>query len=354
MWLNKRYYKVGEGTVIREAEKKGCWIPRLCYSRRLIIGGNCRVCVVELKGRKKLQIACGTKGKDLKVWTKTKRVWEARRRVMELILRNHPLDCPICDKGGECDLQDETIRYGNKESRYKGKKRGKRTRNWEESSMVIRTTMTRCIHCTRCIRYINETSQSLILTSTSVYTSRPYGLREWGRIGCTGRGTEMTVGSYIKKRGIGILDEGTLIDICPVGAITEKRIRYKYRPWEIKSYKTVDIMSRSFKTIRLDFRGQTCIRIGPSTNRIKIKDKTRLLYDGWRRQRIKGCYRKLRPHPRLSSLNPTTLLKDTVFKDKKRLRTTGCIDYKTLWELQLLTQLKRLGRRDLKIWKIGL
>ena len=271
--INKKEWRTEGGTVIQSCEKKGIGIPRLCYSTRLTIAGNCRMCLVEVDKGKKSEPACAIKvRKGMEIRTRTRKVIEERRRVIELILINHPLDCPICDKGGECDLQDVTIGIGKKRTRYREEKRAVIEEGIGIRSKVIGTVMTRCIHCTRCIRYIGEIG----------------GERKWG---CTGRGGKMTVTTYI-ERGIRKGIEGNMIEICPVGALTEKNISYKYRPWEIKRRYTIEMNDSWLKEIRWDIRGKKSIRIGPATTRIMITDKTRMMYDGIEINRIIGSYKR--------------------------------------------------------------
>ncbi len=262
--------EVAQGTVIiQAAEQLGIEIPRFCYHERLAIAGNCRMCLVEVSpGPPKPQASCALPCADnMVVKTNTPMVKKAREGVMEFLLINHPLDCPICDQAGECDLQDQAMRYGQGVSRYHEHKR-----SVEDKYMgpLIKTEMTRCIHCTRCIRFSTEIA----------------GVPE---LGAFGRGEHMEVGTYVEA-AINSELSGNLVDICPVGALTSKPYAFVSRPWELKKTESIDVMDAVGSNIRIDSRGQSVLRVLPRVNEAIneewISDKTRHACDGLRVQRL--------------------------------------------------------------------
>ncbi|NBX03278.1 MAG: NADH-quinone oxidoreductase subunit G [Alphaproteobacteria bacterium] len=266
--------EVEQGTVlIQAAEQLGIEIPRFCYHERLGIAGNCRMCLVEVSpGPPKPQASCALPCADgMVVKTNSPMVKKAREGVMEFLLINHPLDCPICDQGGECDLQDQAMHYGAGKSRYEEHKRAV-----EDKYMgpLIKTQMTRCIHCTRCIRFSTEIA----------------GVPE---LGAFGRGEHMEVGTYVEK-AIGSELSGNLVDICPVGALTSKPYAFAARPWELKKTESVDVLDAVGSNIRIDTRGEAVLRILPRVhediNEEWISDKTRHACDGLRVQRLDRPY----------------------------------------------------------------
>ena len=256
-------------TVLQVAERAGEEIPRFCYHERLSIAGNCRMCLVEVKpGPPKPQASCALPAaENMEIFTNTPMVKKAREGVLEFLLINHPLDCPICDQGGECDLQDETLGYGRDDSRY-----GENKRAVEEKYMgpLIKTVMTRCIQCTRCIRFITEVG----------------GVSE---IGAIGRGEDMEITTYLEK-AVASEVSGNVVDLCPVGALTHKPWAFHYRPWELKKTETIDVMDAVGSNIRADSRGPEVMRILPRVNEDIneewISDKTRYAVDGLTRQRL--------------------------------------------------------------------
>ena len=260
-------------TVLQVAELAGEEIPRFCYHERLSIAGNCRMCLVEVKpGPPKPQASCALPAADKQeIFTNTPMVKKAREGVMEFLLINHPLDCPICDQGGECDLQDEALGYGRDDSRYLENKRAV-----EEKFMgpLIKTTMTRCIQCTRCVRFATEIA----------------GVSE---IGMIGRGEDAEITTYLEGAVTSELS-GNLADICPVGALTHKPWAFNYRPWELKKTESVDVMDAVGSAIRVDARGPEVMRILPRVNEEIneewISDKTRYAVDGLMRQRLDRPY----------------------------------------------------------------
>jgi NADH-quinone oxidoreductase subunit G len=266
--------EVAAGTVLIQAcEQLGIEIPRFCYHERLAIAGNCRMCLVEVSpGPPKPQASCALPCADgMVVKTNSPMVKKAREGVMEFLLINHPLDCPICDQGGECDLQDQAMHYGAGESRYK---EGKRAVEDKYMGPIVKTQMTRCIQCTRCIRFATDVA----------------GVPE---LGAYGRGEHMEVGTYVEKAITSELS-GNLVDICPVGALTSKPYAFAARPWELKKTESIDVLDAVGSNIRIDSRGQAVLRILPRVhediNEEWISDKTRHACDGLRVQRLDRPY----------------------------------------------------------------
>ena len=260
-------------TVIQACEAAGVEIPRFCYHERLEIAGNCRMCLVEVSpGPPKPQASCALPAaENMVVKTNTPMVKKAREGVMEFLLINHPLDCPICDQGGECDLQDQAMAYGTGKSRYHEHKRAV-----EDKYMgpLVKTQMTRCIHCTRCIRFITDVA----------------GVPE---LGATGRGEHMEVTTYVEKALTSELS-ANIIDLCPVGALTSKPYAFMARPWELKKTESIDVLDAVGSNIRIDSRGEAVLRVLPrlneDVNEEWISDKTRYACDGLRTQRLDRPY----------------------------------------------------------------
>ena len=256
-------------TVLQVAELAGEEIPRFCYHERLSIAGNCRMCLVEVKpGPPKPQASCALPAAEgQEIFTNTPMVKKAREGVMEFLLINHPLDCPICDQGGECDLQDQAMGYGRDDSRYAENKRAV-----EEKYMgpLIKTVMTRCIQCTRCVRFITEVA----------------GVPD---IGLISRGEDVEITTYLDK-SVGSELSANVIDLCPVGALTSKPYAFNARPWELKKTESVDVMDALGSAIRVDSRGPAVLRVLPrlneEINEEWISDKTRYAVDGLSRQRL--------------------------------------------------------------------
>ncbi|GAA6007247.1 hypothetical protein JCM10207_001558 [Rhodosporidiobolus poonsookiae] len=257
--------------LIQACEKAGATIPRFCYHDRLNIAGNCRMCLVEVSpGPPKPQASCALPAMPgQKVKTNTPTVHKAREGVMEFLLANHPLDCPICDQGGECDLQDQSMRYGSDRTRFH-EITGKRATEDKNFGPLIKTSMNRCIHCTRCVRFANEVA----------------GVQD---LGSSGRGNDMQIGTYIEKT-LNSEMSGNVIDLCPVGALTSKPYAFEARPWELKKTESVDVMDAVGSNIRIDSRGLLVMRIEPrlndNINEEWISDKTRFAYDGLKTQRL--------------------------------------------------------------------
>ena len=259
-------------TILQACEEAGAEIPRFCYHERLSVAGNCRMCLVEVERAPKPVASCAAPvAPDMVVFTQTDSVKAAREGVMEFLLINHPLDCPICDQGGECDLQDQALGYGGDASRFDDNKRAV-----EEKHMgpLVKTIMTRCIHCTRCVRFATEVA----------------GVPE---IGAIGRGEDMEITTYLEAA----LDSemsGNVIDLCPVGALTSKPYAYTARPWELKKTETIDVMDAVGSSIRVDTRGREAMRIMPrnhdDVNEEWLSDKSRFVWDGLNTQRLDTPY----------------------------------------------------------------
>lgn len=260
-------------TVLQACEAAGKEIPRFCYHERLSIAGNCRMCLVEVKpGPPKPQASCALPAADnQEVFTTTPMVKHAREGIMEFLLINHPLDCPICDQGGECDLQDQSLAYGRGHSRYA---ENKRAVTEKYMGPIVKTIMTRCIQCTRCIRFAEEVA----------------GVEE---IGAIYRGENMQITSYLEEAVTSELS-GNVVDLCPVGALTSKPYAYEARPWELRRTLTIDVMDAVGTNIRLDSRGRQVLRCVPrineDVNEEWASDKTRHAIDGLVRRRLDKPY----------------------------------------------------------------
>ncbi|MGP9804534.1 NADH-quinone oxidoreductase subunit NuoG [Paracoccus sp. NSM] len=277
-------------TLIQACEQAGIEIPRFCYHERLSIAGNCRMCLVEVVGGPpKPAASCAMQVKDLRpgpdgapseIRTNSPMVKKAREGVMEFLLINHPLDCPICDQGGECDLQDQAMAYGVDFSRYREPKRAAEELNL---GPLVETHMTRCISCTRCVRFTTEVA----------------GISQMGQ---TGRGEDSEITSYLNQTLASNL-QGNIIDLCPVGALVSKPYAFTARPWELTKTETIDVMDALGSNIRVDTKGREVMRILPrnhdGVNEEWLSDKSRFVWDGLRRQRLDRPYirenGKLRP-----------------------------------------------------------
>ncbi|WP_096786126.1 NADH-quinone oxidoreductase subunit NuoG [Rhodobacter sp. CZR27] len=271
----------GAMTLLQAAEEVGIEIPRFCYHERLSIAGNCRMCLVEVVGGPpKPTASCAMQVRDLRpgpngeppvVKTNSPMVKKAREGVMEFLLINHPLDCPICDQGGECDLQDQAMAYGVDFSRYREPKRASENLNL---GPLVATQMTRCISCTRCVRFTTEVA----------------GISQMGQ---TGRGEDSEITSYLNQTLDSNL-QGNIIDLCPVGALTSKPYAFTARPWELSKTESIDVMDALGSNIRVDTKGREVMRILPrnhdGVNEEWISDKTRFVWDGLRRQRLDSPY----------------------------------------------------------------
>jgi NADH-quinone oxidoreductase subunit G len=268
-------------TVLQACEEAGAEVPRFCFHERLSVAGNCRMCLVEVKGGPpKPQASCAIGVRDLRpgpngeppvVSTRSPMVKKAREGVMEFLLINHPLDCPICDQGGECDLQDQAMAYGVDNSRYNENKRAVEDKY---IGPLVKTTMTRCIHCTRCVRFTQEVA----------------GI---GDLGSIGRGEDMEITTYLEAAMMSEM-QGNVVDLCPVGALTSKPYQSRTRPWELSKTESIDVMDAVGSNIRIDSRGKEVMRILPRVNEAVneewISDKTRHVADGLKTQRLDRPY----------------------------------------------------------------
>ena len=273
--VNDIEVEVEEGlTVLQACEKAGAEIPRFCYHEKLSIAGNCRMCLVEMEKSPKPIASCAMPATDgMVIKTNTPKIEKSRKGVMEFLLANHPLDCPVCDQGGECDLQDQSMFYGIDKSRFKENKRSVPDKNM---GPLVKTQMTRCIHCTRCIRFATEIA----------------GVPELGAIG---RGEDMQITTYLEQSIKSELS-GNVIDLCPVGALTSKPYVFEARPWELKKTETIDVMDAVGSNIRVDTYDWEVKRVLPiineDINEEWISDKTRYACDGLLNQRLDVPYIK--------------------------------------------------------------
>ena len=274
------YEMPGDYTLMQACEEAGAEIPRFCYHERLSVAGNCRMCLVEWVGAPKPQASCALQVKDMRpnrdgtpanIRTNSETVKKAREGVMEFLLINHPLDCPICDQGGECDLQDQAMGYGRDHTRFE---ENKRAVDDKFMGPLVKTVMTRCIQCTRCVRFITEVA----------------GVEE---IGLASRGEDAEITTYLEQSLTSELS-GNVIDLCPVGALTSKPYAFNARPWELDSVQSVDVMDAVGSNIRVDSRTGRVLRILPvvndDVNEEWISDKTRFVWDGLARQRLDRPY----------------------------------------------------------------
>ncbi len=263
-------------TLLQACEQAGAEIPRFCYHERLSVAGNCRMCLVEWVGAPKPQASCALQVKDIfpnkdgtpaRINTTSPYARKAREGVMEFLLINHPLDCPICDQGGECDLQDQAVGYGLDGSRYTEEKRVVKDKY---VGPLIKTIMTRCIQCTRCVRFAAEVA----------------GTPE---LGGTNRGENMEIGTYVEKALTSELS-GNLIDICPVGALTSRPYAFVSRPWELRKTNSIDVQDATGTATRIDSRGPEVLRILPRVNEAVneewMADRGRFSFDGLKRKRL--------------------------------------------------------------------
>ncbi|PUU75950.1 hypothetical protein B9Z19DRAFT_992354 [Tuber borchii] len=269
--IDGKKVKIEAGAALIQAcEKAGITIPRYCYHEKLMIAGNCRMCLVEVERAPKPVASCAWPvAPGMVVKTNSPLVHKAREGVMEFLLANHPLDCPICDQGGECDLQDQSMRFGADRGRFH-EVGGKRAVEDKNIGPLIKTSMNRCIHCTRCIRFANDVA----------------GAPEFGS---TGRGNDMQIGTYLEKNLDSELS-GNVIDLCPVGALTSKPYAFRARPWELKPVESIDVLDALGSAIRVDARGMEVMRVIPrlndDINEEWINDKTRFACDGLKTQRL--------------------------------------------------------------------
>ncbi len=304
--VNEIDIEVEEGlTVLQACEKAGVEIPRFCYHEKLSIAGNCRMCLVELEKSPKPVASCAMPAAEgMNIKTNTEFVEKARKGVMEFLLANHPLDCPVCDQGGECDLQDQSMLYGVDKSRYKENKRAVSEKNM---GPLIKTQMTRCIHCTRCVRFATEVA----------------GVTE---IGAIGRGEDMEITTYLEQSMQSELS-ANVVDLCPVGALTSKPYVFEARPWELKKTESIDVMDAIGSNIRVDTYGWEVKRILPrineDINEEWISDKTRYACDGLLNQRLDTPYIKYNGKFEKASWNEVFNIIKSKFKNTDKDKICG-------------------------------
>ena len=271
--INGQEVEVPAGTTVLQAcQSAGVEVPHFCFHERLAIAGNCRMCLVEMEKSPKPVASCAMPAADGQVvYTNSAKAQRARKGVMEFLLINHPLDCPICDQGGECDLQDEAMAFGFDRGRFQENKRAVKDKNF---GPLIKTQMTRCIHCTRCVRFATDVA----------------GVSE---LGATGRGENMEIGTYIEHALTSELS-GNMIDLCPVGALTSKPYAFVSRPWELRKTESVDVLDAVGSNIRIDARGPEVLRVLPrlheDVNEEWLSDKGRFAVDGLMKRRLDTPY----------------------------------------------------------------
>lgn len=278
VYINNNKYDIDKDNlntfnIIDFCVSKGYVIPRFCYHSQLSIAGNCRMCLVEISDSIKPIVSCAMLLRpSIKIFTNTSLIKKARENVLEFLLINHPLDCPICDQGGECDLQDQTLLFGNDRGRFYELKKVSFDKN---CNLFIKTIMTRCIHCTRCIRFLNDLNLNF-------------------ELGMLGRGYNMEIGNYIENN-INSELASNIIDLCPVGALTSKIYAFKARPWELINFKSFDILDTISSTITISLQGTKILRILPynndDINNVWLTDKARYFFDSFYLQRIANAYK---------------------------------------------------------------
>ena len=306
--VNNIEVEVEEGlTVLQACEQAGFEIPRFCYHEKLSIAGNCRMCLVEMEKSPKPIASCAMPAADgMVIKTNTPKIEKSRKGVMEFLLANHPLDCPVCDQGGECDLQDQSMFYGIDKSRFKENKRAVPDKNM---GPLIKTQMTRCIHCTRCIRFATEIA----------------GVPELGTIG---RGEDMQITTYLEQSIQSELS-GNVIDLCPVGALTSKPYVFEARPWELKKTETIDVMDSIGSNIRVDTYDWEVKRVLPiineDINEEWISDKTRYACDGLLNQRLDTPYIKYNNKFEKASWNEVYNIIKSKIKDTNKEKICGFV-----------------------------
>ena len=277
-----KYHVIKNSTLIHEMSRQNIEVPRFCFNEYLSIAGNCRLCLVEIKNNIKPIASCAvTVSENMFIYTNTTLVKEARENVLEFLLINHPLDCPICDQGGECDLQDQAFVFGSDKGRYYEHKRAVLDKY---CGPLIKMIMTRCIHCTRCVRFFEEVSGSSFF-------------------GMFNRGSNMEIDLFRKKNLVNFEMSGNVIDLCPVGALTSKASAFLYRSWELSYSYTIDFFDSYCSDIRIDFKNDyQAIRVLPNIHVYNnfITDKTRFFFDILNYKRITlpymkkdNCYYKL-------------------------------------------------------------
>ncbi len=331
--IDSKEVEINKGaTILQACEKAGIDVPRFCYHERLSIAGNCRMCLVEVEKSPKLVASCAMGATDgMKVFTNTATVRKAREGILELLLINHPLDCPICDQGGECDLQDQALVYGSDRGRFNEFKRAVIDKN---CGPIVKTIMTRCIHCTRCIRFATEVAGVPLL-------------------GTSGRGNQMEVGTYITRLFNSEIS-GNVVDLCPVGALTSKPYAFTARSWELKSTPNIDILDPLCANTRIDTRGAEVMRILPRINEdinaCWISDKARFAYDGAKRQRL---LHPSTPNSKLTWHQALDILKDWI--NPKSIRNTSFVlgnyvDNETLSAIYQLAKKHGITNKLSAVW----
>ena len=306
--VNDIEVEVEEGlTVLQACEKAGAEIPRFCYHEKLSIAGNCRMCLVEMEKSPKPIASCAMPAAEgMVIKTNTPKIEKSRKGVMEFLLANHPLDCPVCDQGGECDLQDQSMYYGIDKSRFKENKRAVPDKNM---GPLIKTQMTRCIHCTRCVRFATEIA----------------GVPELGAIG---RGEDMQITTYLEQSVQSELS-GNVIDLCPVGALTSKPYVFEARPWELKKTETIDVMDAVGSNIRVDTYDWEVKRILPiineDINEEWISDKTRYACDGLLNQRLDTPYIKYNNKFEKASWDEAYKIIKSKIENTNKEKICGCV-----------------------------
>ncbi len=306
--VNEVEVEVDEGlTVLQACEKAGVEIPRFCYHEKLSIAGNCRMCLVEMEKSPKPIASCAMPAAEgMNIKTNTALVEKARKGVMEFLLANHPLDCPVCDQGGECDLQDQSMYYGVDKSRFKENKRAVPEKNM---GPLIKTQMTRCIHCTRCVRFATEVA----------------GVPELGAIG---RGEDMQITTYLEQSMQSELS-ANVVDLCPVGALTSKPYVFEARPWELKKTETIDVMDAIGSNVRVDTYDWEVKRVLPiineDINEEWISDKTRYACDGLLHQRLDAPFIKYNGKFEKASWNEVYKIIKSKFENTSKEKICGFV-----------------------------
>jgi NADH dehydrogenase (ubiquinone) Fe-S protein 1 len=270
---NEAVYVPFNSTVLEACETAGVEISRFCFHKRLSVAGNCRMCLVEIEKSPKPIASCAMPAiQNMRVFTNTPVVKKAREGVLEFLLLNHPLDCPVCDQGGECDLQDQVMLFGSDRGRFFEKKRGVETKN---SGVLIKAIMTRCIHCTRCVRFAADV----------------IGVED---LGTTNRGRDTEINTYVTANPHSSELSGNVIDLCPVGALTSKPYAFLARPWELRTVETIDLSDALGASISMELKETEILRVIPrlneSLNEEWLSDKSRFNFDGLKKQRLMHPY----------------------------------------------------------------
>ncbi len=331
--INGKEITVEDGmTVLQACEQAGVEIPRFCYHERLSIAGSCRMCLVEMERSPKLIASCAMPaGEGMVITTNNERVEQARKNVMELLLLNHPLDCPVCDQGGECDLQDQSLHYGADRGHNID---GRRIVEDKYIGPFVSTVMTRCIQCTRCIRFVNEIAGTYELAGVS-------------------RGEHLEIAPFVESALTSELS-GNLTDVCPVGALTNAQYAFRARPWELTHTDSIDVMDGLGSNIRLDSRGGEVLRIVPrlneEVNEEWLSDKGRYIVDALKQQRLDRVW--IRSNGKLESATwdeafATIIHKvDTIAKDKQAAIAGDLIDAETAYSFRMLLDNLGVDHRD--------